>query len=396
MRINKYRIFWATPNSYARLKISLKRLVICMFYDISYFSKLICRIITKSNIKQEKYSPPINNFLSNNTYKHSILEINNHRPIIFASACESERHGGGQKYNGGLKELNLLVRLLRDNHYEAFLVTYDGNYEKWLVDHQPCISLAEYKKIVDSDKNIRSVTSWAKAKSFISISKHIYFWDMELAYSENSHFKNFLNLYNKKIINIAGISRTIQAWHMANFGKPSYVIPSMVDERYWIPNPAARISNRIGYMHEGTQTEKLIDLFNKKLLSQKVDVEFYNIKGTENEVIQKMQTCNIFLSINQGKDNLWGEGCPIPLIESQYTGAVTVGYDLIGNREIVINGFNGILVPRSRHDLIFINLLNLLNNPPLIDEIRNNANLLLNKIHKLSHRWTVVKEFLNL
>jgi hypothetical protein len=39
-----------------------------------------------------------------------------------------------------IKELNYLVKLLRNHDYEAYIVTYDGGYEPWLIEHQPHIS----------------------------------------------------------------------------------------------------------------------------------------------------------------------------------------------------------------------------------------------------------------
>ncbi|MFM6268118.1 MAG: hypothetical protein ACKPFA_16710, partial [Dolichospermum sp.] len=104
-------------------------------------------------------------------------ETSKEKPIIFASYCASPNFGGNLKFCGGTKELNYLVKLLRERGYEAYVVTYDGTYEPWLLDHQPHISLAKFREIVKQNDNIRCVTSLATATAFIQASPSLYFWD---------------------------------------------------------------------------------------------------------------------------------------------------------------------------------------------------------------------------
>ena len=117
------------------------------------------------------------------------------KPIIFASACASEVYHGGWKYNGGVKLLNNLVKLVRLHGYEAYMVTYDGTYEPWLIDHQPHLSIEAFRQKMRGAEDVRCLTSWAEGSAFISECRRLYFWDMELAWTEHSHFPALARLY---------------------------------------------------------------------------------------------------------------------------------------------------------------------------------------------------------
>jgi hypothetical protein len=112
------------------------------------------------------------------------------KPIVFASACSSKNGQGNWKFSGGIKELNILVKMLRNKGYEAYMVTYDGTYEPWLIEHQPHISIRQYSAMLKTATAVRCVTSLANAKAFIDQCRQIYFWDMELAMTEHSHFRD--------------------------------------------------------------------------------------------------------------------------------------------------------------------------------------------------------------
>ncbi|MFM6074220.1 MAG: hypothetical protein ACKPB9_21965, partial [Dolichospermum sp.] len=222
------------------------------------------------------------------------------------------------------KELNYLVKLLRERGYEAYFVTYDGTYEPWLLDHQAHISLDKFQQIVKHNKNIRCITSWAVAAAFIQASPSLYFWDMELAHTENDHFPILAKLYREKIKNTAAISRTIQAWHMAHFKRSCVIIPNLLDTSLWVSNPLNRKKYRIGYMNEGTHTQDYINTIRDFTQEKNLELEFHQISGVESEILGEMQTCEVFLSMNIGKDALWGEGCPRTVIESLASGCVVI------------------------------------------------------------------------
>lgn len=317
-------------------------------------------------------------------------------PVIFVSACMDEKNPGAWKYNGGIKELNYFVKLLRHYGYEAYVVTYDGTYEPWLVEHQPHISLQEFRAKLKSVKNIRCVTSWAIAEAFINECQELYFWDMELAWTEHSHFSILARLYRCKIKGVAAISRTIQAWHMAHFEKPCTIIPNLLDKSLWFPVAAQRYHWRVGYMDEGAHTEEYVTIVRNVAQSSGIDLEIWLIKGCEADILSGMRSCEVFLSMNIGKASLWGEGCPRTIIEALSTGCVVLAFDIIGNREIIQSNFNGILIPRYRPELMANTLITLYKNPGEIERLRNNALSLIDACHTFDARWPAVREFLKL
>jgi len=399
MRKKNIRILWGTGNAFRRLLLANKILSRNILYDSLYALRLMILIPVKyfrlTKKKFPTYKPPINIFTSG----ISVIPASKgtDKPVLFASACQDKFHPGGQKYNGGLKQLNLLIKIARQNGYEGYLVTWDGLHDKWLFDHQPCISLQEFKIRYGNSNQKRCITSWITAQSFIKSCDEIYFWDMELAYTEYSHFSILFKLHRKnKIKSVAGISRTIQAWHMAHFSKKCYVIPSMLDQKYWRSDSAERIRYRVGYMIEDEGTEYRIQEISSTVQSGGLELEFYKVSGPEWEIKEKLQTCNIFLSMNQGKDHFWGEGCPITIIEAMNVGCVVIGYELIGNREIIVDNFNGFIVQIDNQFRVSELLISLYANAGETDRIRRNAYSMLDEIHKLEDRWPIIKNFLDL
>jgi hypothetical protein len=319
------------------------------------------------------------------------------KPIIFASACAGKNGQGNWKFSGGIKELNTLVKMLRNKGYEAYMVTYDGTYEPWLIEHQPHISMRQYCSMLKTATDVRCATSLANAKAFIYQCKLIYFWDMDLVMTEHIHFPILASLYNhKKIKNVAGISRTIQAWHMAHFERPCAVVPNLVDDSLWFPVEASRLPMRVGYMNEGIHTQEYLAIIRNLVKSAGLESDFQLIEGFEADVLSGMRSCQVFLSMNIGKDPLWGEGCPRTVLEALSTGCVVVAFDIIGNRETLLDNFNGIIVPRCRPNLMAEALINLFKKKGEIERMRENALSLFRACHTLEARWPAVKEFLEI
>lgn len=365
-----------TKNGLARVALSVRRLL----------------ELTKEEVKNKYFSSAVERNIINNDKKSQ--NHANKKSIIFVSACVDERLKGDWKYNGGIKELNYLVKLLRQKGYESYIVTYDGKYENWLIEHQPHISLEDFKKMSNKNDNIRCVTSWAAAKSFLAECQEIYFWDMELFYSENDQFPLIKKLYDKKIAKVAGITRTIQAWHMSNFQKYCFLLPNLIDLNVWKASPEKREKNRIGYLDEGLHSKKYIEIIKNK--TQGLGLEFILLKGNEQEILHSMQSCNIFLSLNIGKDKLWGEGCPRTIIESLAVGCISISFDIIGNREIIIDGYNGIITPRYQPDMMANAIIYLYKNQKIMESYRNNSFAILNACHTFEKRWLVIQKFLDL
>lgn len=385
--------FWRIKNGISRIRIVIIRFSHLVLEDLDEtFSKYIARVIRKVN-SLFNHIKPEDNYLTTPIDRDL---PNASKPVIFVSACVDAETPGGWKYNGGINEYNSLVKILRKHGYEAYIVTYDGNYEPWLFEHQPHISIKEFRRKITSLPNIRCVTSWAIAKTFINECKKLYFWDMELKYTENEHFSTIARLYKTKIVKTASISRTIQAWHMANFGKQCIIIPNLLDEDYWKPDNTKRKFNRIGYMNEGEYVEPFVALIKDAVKMAGLELEFYLIKGETLEVLNGMQSSNLFISMNQGKDPFWGEGCPRTIIEALSTGAVVLAYDIIGNREILIDSFNGIIVPRYRSDIMAKKTIELYQKPSEIEELRQNGLNLIQSCHTLEKRWPAIKNFLDI
>lgn len=374
--------FPETKNGFARLRVAINRLL-CQF-GLDIIRKL--NYLFPKKLKSSERSWNLSKTDKTVTQK----------PIIFASACVDAKNPGGWKYNGGIKELNNLVRILRDRGYEAYMVTYDGKFSPWLIEHQPHISITEFKKKISQGKNYRCVTSWALAKTFIDLSPNIYFWDMELLYTEHDHFPILTKLYRKKIKNTAGISRTIQAWHMANFKRKCVVLPNVIDEKVWHPGNEKRNNYTIGYMNEGSHVPEYIKTIQSKTKEAGLNLNFQLIKGSEKEVLQFMRRCEIYLSFNLGKEKLWGEGCPRTIIEALSAGCISISFDIIGNREIITDNLNGIIVKNDGSQRMADALIELYKKPEKMSELHSQARLFLKNTASSESRFKAIKDFLEL
>lgn len=395
-------LFWRTKKYTCLLVSSLRGLYKAIIEDLRHHILDIGRIgASKLSLHNELKFVAEKVRISNLT-DGNIETVHNQRnngkkdrPVIFASACVDSKDTGGWKYCGGVKELNYLVKLLRIHGYEAYMVTYDGTYESWLIEHQPHLSLNEFNRMLGTGIEVRCVTSWAISKSFIDLSPKIYFWDMELCCTAQLHYSILCKLYREKIINVATISRTIQAFHMAHFDKPATIIANLLDDSIWKPI-SQNETHTIGYMDEGPHTDKYIKVIADKLRFEQIQINFLQILGDEESILNNMCKCDVFLSMNIGKDPLWGEGCPRTIIEALSTGCVVIAFDIIGNRETLIHNYNGFIVPRYRPDLMGAAVVGLYKNKTELLKMRANGLSLIESCHKLESRWPAVQQFLDI
>jgi hypothetical protein len=402
--------YWRIPSSLHRMGLTLRRVIPLVkgdlrdvVIDISRFSSrllglhsLFKQVAYDSGVitREDAGAAAIAQFQAQ--LRQEITTHDSSKPTIFVSACMSQAEGGGWKFNGGIKEFNCLVKLLRQHGYEAYIVTYDGTYEPWLLDHQPHISLDEFRRVLKAHQNVRCVTSWAEAKPFLQVCDRVYYWNMDLCFSEDEHFPLLASLYRDKIQNTAGISRTIQAWHMAYFNRPCTLLPNLVDDSLWTPDETRRQPDRVGYMDEGPHTDRYLAIIRDIAISQGLELEFMQLKGSEAKILEGMRSCSVFLTLNLGKHELWGEGGPLPPLEAMATGCVPITFDILGPREIIQSGFNGIIVPRYRPDLMAKALIRLYKTMDEIERLRQNALALFNACHTFDARWEAVKAFLEL
>jgi len=325
------------------------------------------------------------------------LGIKAEKPIILFSSCENSLRTGDLKYSGGLKVYNLWAKLLRKHGYEAYIVTYDGNYRPWLIEHQPHISLGKTKQWKEEGRFLKFVTGWLDSKAFIDLAEQFYFIDLEIAYTITIHsalLSHFLK--SKKIRKISTNSRTQQAWYMANFGLTPVLIQDWSDEDYWFSRPEKRQKGLVGYMKESFHSD--LDIKEIVGICQKagVNLKFIEIKGSEQEVINTMQECDFYLGFNPGKHPLWGEGCPRSQQEAMHTGCIVAAYDVKGNREYLIDSYTGFLVPSKRPDLLAEHLINLSQKPESKEKIRSNSIIFVSQVFTSSYKLPLLRKFLEL
>jgi len=319
------------------------------------------------------------------------------KPIILFSSCQGSFKKGDLKYNGGIKVYNLWIKLLRKHGYEAYLVTYDGKYQPWLIEHQSCLSLDVVREWQKKRKPLKFVTSWLESQNFINLAPYFYFIDCEIAYTSTIHYpllKKFLK--EKKIRYISTNSRFQQAWYMANFGFTPILITDWSDEEYWCPRPELREENLVGYMKESFRSEKEIKDIADICKKEGVELRFIEVKGDEEEVIKTMQRCDFYLGLNPGKHPLWGEGSPRSQQEAMHTGCIVIAYDVQGNREYIIDGYTGFLVPLGRTDLLARYLIKLSQSPDLKERVRVHSIEFSKQVFSSQGKWLLLSNFLEL
>jgi len=394
-------MFSHTKEGFCRFRLAISRLFSLAMEDMSDIFKGLRRVITR---KYETKTSSENYDLGQDDNKNTekpIKPLDNTnsypQPVIFVSACVDAKNPGGWKYNGGIKMLNLLVKQLRNHGYEAYMVTYDGTYEPWLIQHQPHISITEYRDKVKTLPNVRCVTSWALAKAFTEEASNLYFWDMELAYTDHTHFSTIYSLLMEKHMQLAGCNSMICAWHMATWRVPCTLLIDWIDDEFWFPIEEERERHKIGYMLESEHTEREIDQIKEITDKAGLSLDFQMIRGgTEQDCLNLMRSCNIFLGMNHGKDPLWGEGFGLPMMEAMSVGCVVIAYDIIGNREFLHNGFNGILVPKDQPDIMANRLVELYKNPQKTEQMRENAYNMFCQHYESENRWPEIRVFLDL
>jgi len=318
------------------------------------------------------------------------------RPEIFVSYATDASLIGSHRYCGGEKVLNNLVLLLRRHGYEAFMVTCDGSNAGWLVEHAPCISLPEFQKRKTQAADVRCVTSWIKARAFLEHCPKFYFWDQELGASARSQFPELARLISSgRIIRTAGVNRVVQTWHTAVFGREAHILRQLVDERHWRPAPPKRIPRRVGYFDEGEHVVSHLETIRAVTRRQGLDLEFFELKGREAEIILQMQTCGSCLVLNIGKSE-WGEGGPLTPWEAMACGTVPICFDLKGAWELIQQNYNGIITEEIRPELMGRALWEIYGTPGRLETMSERCVEIMAASHTMEARWPAVARFLDL
>jgi predicted O-methyltransferase YrrM len=340
----------------------------------------------------------IKNFLNKYNFfdKKTIISFHNYCPtdrlkIVFTA-------GDAVKNSGGTKLYNLWVKLLRENGYNAYIATVDGKYDKWLVNHQPVIS---YKKILEFKKSgytVKIVSGWLDVpfEKILGGGEQFYYFDAELHWTIK--FRNKLNrfLKQRKIAGIATHSRYIQSWYMANYGFKPPLINEWSDEKIFFVSPRARKSGLVGCMVENAEEERMFEYINKKNDAEKTNFRLMKLTGTEKEVAKQMRSVDIFIGLNFGKDDLWGEGCPRTQQEGLHSGAVLVAFDVLGNREYLIDNFSGILVDNGDTDSMWNKIRGLMDNRKKKEFLRKNGISVAKTVFSDEGKIVQIENFLGL
>lgn len=315
------------------------------------------------------------------------------RPEFFLSFCRDAAEPGTSRFNGGEKALNNLTHLLRRKGYEAFMVTWDGGRSDWLANPAPTISLADFRERVKGNQAARFVTSWIDASAFLESAPRFYYWDMESAYSDRWQFPELATAVRRgRIERFAAFSRTIQACLMARFERSVELVPSLVDDELWKPDESRRVAGRVGYFDEGSHTEGVLS----ELRVVCPQADFYRLSGSEVDVLSAMQSCEYLVVLNAGKDALWGEGGPYTPHEALACGAIPLATDLLGVRESILDGFNGVVVERERWNVLAKRLASLLADKELSARMRRNGREHFKATLGPEARWPGVAAFLGL
>jgi glycosyltransferase involved in cell wall biosynthesis len=183
---------------------------------------------------------------------------------------------------------------------------------------------------------------------------------------------------------------------MASFGFGPYHIQEWSDPDYWRPHADVREPGLVGYMNEGPHTAATVERVKTLAQAAGATVRFIEISGNEQQVLDAMQRCDLFLGMNPGKHPLWGEGCPRSPQEAMHVGAVPVVFDVLGNHEYLIDDFTGRMVSNGDVTAMAEAVVDLMRNPEHKERLRQQGVSLMQTCWVGAHRWSMVKEFLDL
>jgi hypothetical protein len=316
-------------------------------------------------------------------------------PVVLFGSIVGPHDQGDSTANGGYKSHSLMVKLLRGMGVEAYRVTRDGTQLPWLIEPPPVISLATARAWVAEGRDVRGVTTWMAAREFMDAMPRVYFYDQELAFTSREHFEDL----KRRLPTLAGLathSRTIQAWYMTMFGVTPVYIPEWSDPAYFKPAPELREQGLVGYMNEGPHTAGTVQQIQQAVHAAGQAAGFVEIGGDEASVIAQMQRCDLFLGLNPGKHDLWGEGCPRSANEAQHTGCVLISYMCHGNREYITDGYTGFLVPNGNPILMAERLIQVMRDADLKEWIRQRSLDFATHAFSARGRYELIKEFLDL
>jgi hypothetical protein len=199
-----------------------------------------------------------------------------------------------------------------------------------------------------------------------------------------------------KIDSVVTHSRTQQAWYMSNYGVTPTLLPIWCDEEYWHAAPERREQGLIGFMEESPDSHEEMKTVLRECAAAGLEARSLQVRGDEAQVIEQMQRCDLFVGLNHGKHPLWGEGSPIPPLEAMHAGCVVVAYDVHGNREYLLDGTNGFIVPRGDTGALARRVVELLKDDESRESMRRRSLDMVARSFTSAARWPILRDLLGL
>lgn len=238
---------------------------------------------------------------------------------------------------------------------------------------------------------IEKYTKFQKSTFFLATSKS----ERERAINDIKYKVDNTDVWNNSIRSIElnqELERLTNYQYICTVGRPSYQknIEMLIKAMSLIKDtfPVLHIKI-IGAGYYSPNTTNLITLINQFQLQDRVEI----IEWCErDEALYYIQNAEFVVSTARY------EGLPISLIESLGLGKATVATNVDGNKDLIIDNYNGFLVPSEDHQLLAKKLTALLIDNELKLTFENNAleyfneNFnVLNNIHKIEEVYLSVK-----
>jgi len=300
----------------------------------------------------------------------------------------------GWGIGGGMKLMANWCKILNNHGHEAVIATLDGSHDAWLKEPPTFVSLDLCHHWITNGREVQWVIPWLVAAAALEVAEKFYYFEAEIAYTTDQNTIR-IKQHRDRILGWATNSRYQQARYMAHFGIKPVLIVGTSDHDYWFP-VCNRINNRIGFMIEGPNTLEEIRLIRAYMQRQGVCAQFIQIQGVERDIIHAMQQCDIFLGMNPSKHPLWGEGCPRSQHEAMHCGCVVIAYDVLGNREYLMEGYTGFLVPPGQPETMAKRLVQILKSPDTKERIRSRGIQFTQETGGIHRQWLQLKQWLNL
>ncbi len=302
-------------------------------------------------------------------------------------------------FNGGTKIYTLWSKLLRANGVDAHIATQDGSYDEWLVNPEPVISYADVQTLKSQGDQVRVLTAWLETpwlEQLVGAGK-FYYLDAELAWTLRFRDKLDYYLNKNKIARIGTHSRYIQSWYMANYRIKPILINEWSDESVFYDDPSRRIPGRIGCMPDASPNDqKTFDFLADKARRYGRGAGLIRISGDERQVADLLRTVDIFVGLNPGKDEFWGEGCPRTQQEALHCGCALTAFDCLGNREYLYDNWTGLMVPSGDIEGLWRAVKSLLENTELKERLRANGKSIAKGLFSEANKYELVSSFLAL